>query len=244
MEQELFHQMAELEETHWWFQGRRAILNHIISKLPLSPDAEILEAGCGTGGNLAMLAPYGEVHAVELDETSLGYARGRGVGTVLWGRLPDQIPFQGRRFDLIVLLDVLEHLEEDEKTIATLSSLLKEGGWLVLTVPAFQFLYGPHDVIHHHFRRYNNSGLNLLLQGKGLEITLLNYFNTFLFPFVAAVRLARKLVPSRGSDLSGSRFGLFNRFLCALFGAERHLIDLAPMPFGVSLLAVCRKTKP
>lgn len=233
--------MAGLEETHWWFQGRRAILESIISKLSLPADAAILEAGCGTGGNLAMLARHGEVHAVELDQTSLRYARGRGIGEISWGRLPERIPYEAMNFDLIVVLDVLEHLDEDEKTIAALASRLKDGGWLVVTVPAFQFLYGAHDVIHHHFRRYDYSRLNLLLQGKGLEITLLNYFNTFLFPFIAAVRLARKLAPSAGSDLRGGRFGLLNRLLGALFAAERHLIHRTHMPFGVSLLAVCRK---
>lgn len=244
MEQELFHQMAELEESHWWFQGRRAILNQIIGKLPLPADAEILEAGCGTGGNLPMLARYGAVHAMELDEISLGYARGRGIGTVAWGMLPDRIPYQGRSFDLIVLLDVMEHLEEDEKTVAALTSRLKEGGWLVVTVPAYQFLYGAHDVIHHHVRRYSKSGLNTLLNGKGLEITWLSYFNTFLFPCIAAVRLASKLAPARGSDMSASRFGLLNRLLGVLFSAERHLMNLAPLPFGVSLVAVCRRRRP
>lgn len=233
--------MAKVEDTHWWFQGRRAILNDIISNLSLPAQADILEAGCGTGGNLGMLARYGLVHAMELDETSLGYARGRGIGKVLWGMLPDQIPFEGRKFDLIVLLDVMEHLDEDDKAIASLTSRLNEGGWLVITVPAFQFLYGAHDVIHHHFRRYNKCGLNMVLNGKGLEVTQLSYFNTLLFPCVAAVRLARKLVPARGSDLSGSGFSVLNRLLSALFSAERHLLKLAPLPFGVSLVAVCRK---
>lgn len=241
MQEELFHQMAQLEETHWWFLGRRAILNQVLSKLPLAPGADILEAGCGTGGNLAMLARYGAVHAMELDATSLAYATARGIGTVLRGKLPDEIPFD-KKFDLIVLLDVLEHVEEDEKTLATLASRLKPGGWLVLTVPAYQFLYGPHDAMHHHFRRYNRSGLKTLLVGKGVQITLLSYFNTFLFPLVAAVRLARKLVPARESDLSQSRCTLCNSFLAALFGAERHLIRVAPLPFGVSLVAVCRKS--
>lgn len=233
--------MAAVEDTHWWFQGRRAILNAIISQLGLPAQADILEAGCGTGGNLAMLARYGSVHAMELDETSLGYARGRGTGTVVWGKLPDQIPFDGRKFDLVVLLDVMEHIAEDDEAIKSLTSRLNEGGWLVITVPAFQFLYGAHDVIHHHFRRYNKSGLKTVLCGHGLEITQLSYFNTFLFPFVAAVRLAGKLVPARGSDLGGSSFCIVNRLLSALFGAERHLLKLMPLPFGVSLVAVCRK---
>lgn len=241
MEERLFHQMAELEEIHWWFRGRRAILDHLLSRLPLPPDADILEAGCGTGGNLAMLSRYGAVHAMELDETSLRYAQARGIGTVRPGSLPDQVPFGDRRFDLIAVLDVLEHVERDGDAVASLCARLKEGGWLLVTVPAFQFLYGAHDLSHRHFRRYRRGGMEALLAGNGLEIRLLSYFNTFLFPVVAAARLAQKLVRFGGDDLGRSRPGAVNEGLALLFGLERHLLSLGSLPFGVSLVALCRK---
>lgn len=241
MEKRLFHQMAELEETHWWFRGRRAILDHLLSELSLPPNADILEAGCGTGGNLAMLSRYGNVHAMELDETSLAYAAGRCVGTVCRGSLPEEIPFGDKRFDLIALLDVLEHVERDRDAVGALASRLNEGGWLLVTVPAFQFLYGAHDLNHHHFRRYRRKEVEALLSGNGMRIHLLSYFNTFLFPAIAAARLAQKLVPFAGDDLGRSRPGRVNEALARVFGSERHLLSRTSLPFGVSLVAVCRR---
>src|SRR6185312_16486006 len=112
-------------------------------------------AGCGSGGNLPMLAEFGEVSAFELDEAQLQRARERGIGTIARGSIPDALPFEGQRFDLVVMLDVLEHLEDDHAGLAAVLTRLAPGGFFLATVPAFPMLWSSHDVSHHHFRRYS-----------------------------------------------------------------------------------------
>ena len=151
--------MVRLEECHWWWLSRRAIVESIIRKLALPAGIDILEAGCGTGGNLAMLSQFGNVYGMELDDVARDYAVQRKIGTVEPGKLPDPIPFPGRTFDLIVLMDVLEHLEDDSGCLKALRKRLKPGGSIVISVPALKMLWSPHDDSHHHFRRYTRGWL-------------------------------------------------------------------------------------
>jgi len=234
--------MRSLEERHWWFVGRRRIVGEILASLALPGHARILDAGCGTGGNLQFLSQFGAVTGVELDDDAAALARERGTWPVVKGSLPDGIPFAAQQFDLIVLLDVLEHIEDDGASLRALQGLLAPGGVLVLTVPAFQFLWSPHDEEHHHKRRYGAAGLRGVIENTGLRLSYLSYFNTWLFPMIAAVRLVRKVFPAndvgRDVQLPGPAV---NAMLRAVFGSERRWIGRLRMPFGVSLLAVARK---
>ena len=142
MEQHFYHRMREVEDGHWWFAGRRAIVRQALKSLNLPRAADLLDVGCGTGGNLALLAQFGKVHGVELDDGAADLARRRGVGEIEKGALPDAIPFAAKNFDLAVMLDVLEHIDDDEASLAALGRLLKPRGYLLITVPAFMFL-GP-----------------------------------------------------------------------------------------------------
>jgi SAM-dependent methyltransferase len=238
----IYQQMRSLEDRHWWFSSRRRIVGQILSLVNLPKQARILDAGCGTGGNLNFLSQFGEVTGVELDNGAAALARDRGNCTILKGSLPDKMPFAGQQFDLIVLLDVLEHIDDDKASLRTLQNLLVPRGFLVLTVPAFPFLWSMHDKEHHHKRRYRAKGLQEIIESAGLRIQYLSYFNTWLFPLVAAIRLARRVVPASevGHDINLPK-PLINRMLKALFSSERHWIGQHRMPFGVSLLAVARK---
>ena len=242
MDPHIYRQMRSLEEKHWWFVGRRRIVGEILASLDLPEHARILDAGCGTGGNLQFLSQFGEVTGVELDDGAAALARERGTRPVLKGSLPDGMPFAGQQFDLIVLLDVLEHIDDDSDSLRALAELLAPGGHLVLTVPAFPFLWSPHDEEHHHKRRYRASGLREVVASAGLRLSYLSHFNTWLFPMVAAVRLVRKIFPAhevgRDVQLPGPAV---NSMLRAVFGSERRWIGRLRMPFGVSLLAVARK---
>lgn len=141
-----------------------------------------------------------------------------------------------------MLLDVLEHIDNDVASLRTLAALLAPGGYLILTVPAFPFLWSPHDEEHHHKRRYRAAGLHKVIESTGLRLSYLSHFNTWLFPLVAAIRLARKIYPAnevgRDVQLPGPTV---NSMLQAVFGSERRWIGKLRMPFGVSLLAVARK---
>lgn len=245
MESNIYSLMASLEEDHWWFAARRAIAGKIIERLGLPADARILDAGCGTGGNLAMLSRYGQVEAMELDDQARKLAHAKGITRVLSGRLPDSVPYSREQFDLIVLLDVLEHVEDDKRTLAVLGDLLKPGGYLLVTVPAFPFLWSAHDEVHHHKRRYLLNELRDKVRNAGLELAYATYFNTLLFPLILGVRLLGRLrmAKSESGDLTMPP-PLINRLLFTFFSCERFLLWRWPLPFGVSVLAVARKAAP
>ena len=242
MDASLYQQMRELEDRHWWFEGRRAIVASQLQASSLPHDSKILDLGCGTGGNLTMLSKFGEVLGVELDEQAAQMARERGVAPVIRGKLPDALPLAEASFDCVTLLDVLEHIDDDRGTLAAVNKLLAPGGQVIITVPAFPFLWGPHDEAHHHQRRYRAKQLRGLLQSAGFEITTLSYCNAWLFPVVALVRLVRKCLPkgSAGTELALPSAPL-NALLAMLFASERHLLRRMKLPFGISLLAVAKK---
>lgn len=243
MEAELYAQLATLEDHHWWFMGRRRILQSAILRLVSLPrPARILDAGCGTGGNLAMLSEFGSVVGLEMVSEGAKRAHGRQVAAVCQGRLPDNLPFPGNTFDLAVALDVLEHLDDDEAALQALRALVKPGGSVLLTVPAFSFLWSHHDEVHHHRRRYTLSEVARKLVRAGLRVDYGSYFNTCLFPVVTLVRLCKsklKIHP-QSSDLSLPARPA-NALLRSIFGFERHLIGLIRFPLGVSILAVGTK---
>ncbi|MGY2726639.1 class I SAM-dependent methyltransferase [Thermostichus sp. OS-CIW-26] len=238
MDPEAYEQMAGLEDRHWWFLGRRHILSRVIGSLPLPPSAYILEAGCGSGGNLEMLSRFGKVWAMEKSEIALPLAQARGIGIVAEGELPNRIPFGSQRFDLIALLDVLEHLENDKEALLALSQRLTPSGYLVVTVPAYPWLWSLHDELNHHKRRYTRGQLLSLLKSSGLEVYTLVFFNSFLFPIISGIRIMQKVLRLRESqDLKMPPLWL-NRLLTGIFAAEAYLIPKFSLPFGVSLLAV------
>jgi SAM-dependent methyltransferase len=242
MEREVFERLEALENEHWWFVARRRILASVLAPLvkPLRSPC-ILEAGCGTGGNLAMLRQFGEVHAFEPDKQARLHASETSGLNVLSGDLPSGIPYPSGCFDVIVALDVLEHVEHDEESLTALRERLRPGGAMVVTVPAFPFLWSRHDDIHHHFRRYRECELRGKFERAGFEIVRMTYFNTLLFPLIAALRLIKKMGGSAGSDDEHMPGRLTNVVLRAVFSSERWLVRATSLPFGVSLLAVARR---
>lgn len=241
VESELYQQMRELEEQHWWFVGRRAIVASLLRSSKLPENASLLDLGCGTGGNLAMLSEFGQVVGAERDQQAAQLAHQRGVAPIVRGSLPDGLPLGNETFDCVTLLDVLEHIEDDRTTLEAIHKLLLPAGVLLITVPAFPFLWGAHDVAHHHQRRYRAKGLRQLLEATGYEVTTLSYCNTWLFPIAATVRLLRRYFPAgdAGADLSLPPVPI-NQLLAKLFASERHLLR-AGLPFGVSLVVLAKK---
>lgn len=239
MDRVVYSQMHTSEERHWWFVARRRILASVLQKtLPLVPDRRILELGCGSGGNFEMLRQFGEIWGMELDPQARQLAADRGLATVAEGRLPGQIPFEGA-FDLICLLDVLEHLEFDQESLEAAAARLAVHGRILITVPAFSFLWSSHDVAHHHFRRYTRARLRSLLPRAGLREVTSTYFNTFLFPPICAIRLLSRLIGRTSAASHVGEPGQFtNRLFSAIFASERHFIPGMGFPYGVSLLLV------
>ena len=243
MERKVYEQMAKLDSCHWWFTARRRILDGLIERIVRPPrDARILELGAGTGHNLAMLSRFGEVEASELDPIARGIASERLGRPVVEAALPDLSMFPAKSYDLVALLDVLEHVTDDKGSLAAILERLKPGGALVLTVPINPWMWSAHDVAHHHHRRYRRSEIRKLALDAGYQIELLSPFNSLLFPPIAAVRLVGKLTGKDDSD-DALPSAPVNKALDIIFGLERGLVGRVPLPFGVSLVAVLRRPR-
>ncbi len=242
MERNVYHRLDQIEGEHWWFCARRRILKSVIERFaPSKRPLRILEAGCGTGGNLRMLAEFGSIDAFELDDEAREIARRKLPIDVKSGVLPDGIPFAPGSFDIIAALDVIEHVERDVESLSRLREQLSPGGRLVMTVPALPWLWSRHDATHHHFRRYTRKGLEDTIRRAGLKPVRISYFNTLLFPAVAGVRLLKRTLRLKDEGDDAMPPYMVNGLLKWIFGLESGLVGKVPLPVGVSLLAVAER---
>jgi SAM-dependent methyltransferase len=180
-------QTHRAEDRHWWYRGRRSVLERVIERLRLPARARILDAGCGSGRNMVELARHGTVTGVELSPTSAALARARSIGEVIEGSVLE-MPFASASFDLAVSLDVIEHLDDDLAALRELRRVVAPGGALLITVPAYQWLWSGHDVVNHHYRRYTRRSLLCVAEQAGWESVRTTYFNALLLPVAAALR--------------------------------------------------------
>jgi SAM-dependent methyltransferase len=242
MDQALMKATLEVDEYHWWYRGRRRVIVAELDRLPLAPGARVLDAGCGSGRTLQELTRYGEVHGIELDPGAAELARRRGHGEVRVGRL-EQLPWGPDSFDLITCLDVIEHTPDDRVTLTELRRVTKLGGFLLVTVPAYQALWSFHDEANHHYRRYGRPTLRSAARAAGWSVERVTSFNSLLLAPAAAVRLLQR------------RFGTHNGYTNDLALGPAWLNDVLErplaleaswlaqghtLPAGLSLLAVLR----
>jgi SAM-dependent methyltransferase len=227
--------MAEIDHDHWWFVARRRIIATLIeSQTALPPDARILEMGCGTGSNLALLQRYGRVDAVEPDDQARALSAKRSGLPVKGGLLPDGVALDDGAYDLIAMLDVLEHIPGDHEALVALRPKLAPGGRMLVTVPAMPWLWSAHDVVHQHYRRYTARTLRSTFEATGFRVRHLVYFNSLLFPLVVAARAVGKLTGHKGGD-DAMPSKPVNAILQRVFASERYLVGRGSLPFGVSL---------
>ncbi|MEN8168669.1 MAG: class I SAM-dependent methyltransferase [Pseudomonadota bacterium] len=240
MDPTAYQTMAQTEDTHWWFCARRAILKKMIDHLQLTSDARILEIGSGTGGNLRMLKQFGSVSAIEMDSTArtLSMEKYGDDIDIRGGYFPHDNPFREDKFDLICLFDVLEHIENDESALMGLRDLLADDGKILLTVPAYPWMWSTHDTTLHHKRRYTRSMLQKKITEAGFHIQKLSYFNTLLFPLAVLARLIDKLFSRDTASGTDTPRGLMNALLKNIFMLEHHLLNRINLPFGVSFIAI------
>lgn len=242
MERTVFNRLDQLEGQHWWFAARRKILKNVISQFaPKKSDLRLMEAGCGTGGNLQMLSSFGKLEAFELDDEARDIAKSKLPMDIKSGMLPDQVPYQDGSFDVVVAFDVIEHVEKDVESLAKLGQQLAPGGRLVMTVPAMPWLWSKHDETHHHYRRYTSASLNEALLKAGLKPLRISYFNTLLFPMIAGLRLVRKVFGITETADDAMPSAAVNGVLKSIFGFESNWVGKVSVPVGVSLLAVAQR---
>lgn len=238
MERIVYEQMAELDQRHWWYRARREVLAALIRRRVRPPkEAAILEIGCGTGHNLAMLGQFGRVDALEVDAGARAIAEQRLGRPVLSAPLPDLSGVAEAHYDMIGAFDVIEHIADDAAAISSIARRLKPGGKLVVAVPAHQWMWSAHDSVNHHHRRYSKARLRRLIAASPLKLEAIGYFNSLLFPLAVAQRLASRLSGKDDSNLTLPPKPL-NYALERGFAAERLLIGRVPLPPGLSLFAI------
>ncbi|MBN8840888.1 MAG: class I SAM-dependent methyltransferase [Sphingomonadales bacterium] len=236
MDRRVYDRMAEHDSTHWWYRARRDILADFITREGHLPrQARILEIGCGTGHNLPMLASFGTVDAIEIDPAARDIASQRLGKPVGAAPLPSLTDVPKGQYDLIAVLDVVEHIEDDVAALRAMRERLAPGGRILITVPAHQWMWSAHDVVNHHHRRYSKTTLAEAIAAAGLRPRKLGYFNSLLFPLAAGARVAGRLTGRDDSDDSPPP-GPVNRLFETIFRIERHLVGRVPMPPGVSIL--------
>ena len=191
MDREYELQTHRAEERHWWYRGRRKVLNRVIKDLGLPQHARILDAGCGSGRNMVELSRYGTVSAIEVSPASVALARERCAGEVVEGSVLE-MPFADASFDLAASLDVIEHLEDDVGALRELRRVVAPGGALLATVPAYQWLWSGHDEINHHYRRYTRRSLARAGTSAGWHEVRTTYFNSLLLPIAILLRVLER----------------------------------------------------
>jgi SAM-dependent methyltransferase len=235
-------QTHQAEDRHWWYRGRRTVIEGVLRGLGLPAGARILDAGCGSGRNMLDLARHGTVTGVELSPASAALARARQAGEVYEGSVLE-MPFPDGSFDLAVSLDVIEHLEDDLSALRELRRAVAPGGALLLTVPAYQWLWSGHDVINHHHRRYTRRSLQRVAEQAGWHQVRTTYFNSLLLPVAILLRVMDRV----DTKTTESSLDLWvppeplNWLLERPLALEAALIARGGrIPSGLSLLAVYR----
>lgn len=242
MENHLYRELYDLENKHWWFVSKRKIVLSLLEKyLPAGANHQILDVGCGSGLMLNDLIRFGTVYGVDYSEEALRFSAMNFDGVLRHGFLPGGIPFPDDSFDVIVALDILEHIEEDTASLEDIKRHLKDGGICLVTVPAHMFLWSGHDVVHDHKRRYTREMLRERIEHAGLKILKLSYYNSLLFiPITVARTLNRLMNRQNGSDAQMPNL-FMNIMLQRIFSFEALCLEHFDFRAGVSLIAVLGK---
>lgn len=251
MQQHTYAIMRRVEETHWWFAGRRQIIRSFLERLchdlngkssgrggqqPLN----ILDVGCGTGANLEMLSEFGETEGVDVSSEALSFCRERGLERVKQGEA-EALPYEDSSFDLVTGLDVVEHLDDDLAGLKEMRRVLLPGGHALVFVPAFMFLWGVQDDISHHRRRYTLAQLNRVVSEAGFKTERASYVNISFFVPILLGRLLMRALRIRPESENNITIGFLNGVLGKLFGAESLALRYLNFPFGVSIICVARR---
>lgn len=237
MERNYYDKYENLEKTHWWHQARIKILSDLVSSNLNEKDIKILNAGAATGLTSVMLNEFGEVISLEYDRKTFEKLNQKKNIRAVNGSLT-QLEFDDNTFDVICCFDVLEHIQDEAKALNEIYRCLKPGGLLILTVPAYMFLWSSHDEEMHHFRRYTKLGLNKTLNLNNFKNIRSTYFNFILFH---PIYIFRKIFTSHNKNYEQVNKGLINTLLKYLFLLDKYILRIVNIPYGVSIFTVHKK---
>jgi 2-polyprenyl-3-methyl-5-hydroxy-6-metoxy-1,4-benzoquinol methylase len=241
VEEAFYRTVHEIEKTHWWCVARRRIVEDVIDRrIELPAGARVLDIVCGTGAVLEALSARFEAYGTDASQLAIDLCRQRGLTNAFCCTL-ETFPHKDLRFDLVILLDVVEHIDDDLGMLQAARRSLKAGGWTLVTAPAYQFLWGPHDVVNHHKRRYSRAGLRRVLLAAGLELRMLSYFNTILFPAALLAWAGEKLTGVKADPRPRVPPAPVNALLATVFSMEKYLLRGVTLPYGLSLIALARR---
>jgi SAM-dependent methyltransferase len=242
VEEQYYPLVYEVEERHWWFRGRRAVLSALLRRAGIEPPVRVLDAGCGTGRNLQDYRRLGPVTGVDPSATAVEFCRERGLGGIIQAGV-ESLPFEAAAFDLILATDVLEHVDDDLAALLELRRVAAADAMLVMTVPAYMWLWTASDDALQHRRRYSRRELAERAAAAGWEPVIATYFNSILLPPIALARALRgRFGNGRRPELEVTP-PLLDRVLAAPIRIEASLIAHgASLPAGVSVGMVCRST--
>jgi SAM-dependent methyltransferase len=240
MDDATIDEMSALEDRHWWFVGKRLLVAALLGDRLGRPGLRVLDVGCGTGGVLAYLASQAETVGVDRSRQARAHSRRRGIDRIACADM-DRLPFAPGGFDLVLMLDVLEHFEDDAAVVASARRLLRPGGALLASVPAFQALWSAHDEAVQHVRRYDARRLRQALEAGGLTVRRLTYTNVVALPPAAIVRMLLPRLGLRREDGTDFRVHspLVNGLLVAAYRLEAAALRVLPrIPLGLSIAAL------
>jgi SAM-dependent methyltransferase len=249
MDRIAYETFAKLEHTHFWFVSRRRIFFDLLDReFAGTPTAgrRVLEIGCGAGGMLGPLQRYGEVSGLDVDHEYVRYCKDRGFANVLCGS-GYELPFADGSFDLVCLFDTIEHIPDDERALREVLRVLRPGGAVFVSVPAYQWLWSQNDKTAHHHRRYTARRLARVLRAAGLQPRRVSYFNTLLLPLIVPSVLWQKLMdrlgrlPAGYNNMSVQLPAALNRAFTAIMSAERFALRWLSFPCGHSVIALARR---
>jgi SAM-dependent methyltransferase len=241
---EVYDFIAQNEEDHWWYESRRLIFVSVLEKAlkGFSRAEKIYDIGCGGGGNFAVWSTFSDACiGVDISEKALTSSRKFAYKELLLTEAGDLSKIASEDASLVALCDVIEHLEDDGRALEEVFRVVKPGGFVFVTVPAFGFLWGGADKLSLHKRRYTKKQLTQLLHRAHFKSVRSTYFNTFLFFPILVVRLMERFLKIDSNMECEPVHGVLNNVLKVIFGSERHLVRHVNLPLGVSLMALARK---
>ncbi|HET6978264.1 MAG TPA: class I SAM-dependent methyltransferase [Pyrinomonadaceae bacterium] len=242
MKEHTYPIMFRVEQSHWWYTGRRKILARFVDEIcrqVTDRRPKILDVGCGTGANLLMLSEFGDAEGVDISEDALAFCRERGLDKVRLGN-GEELPYADSTFDLVTGLDVVEHMDDDLAGLCEMRRVLRPGGRVLLFVPTFMFLWGLQDDVSNHRRRYRLPELRRVLDKAGFEIERATYANITFFLPILVVRKLMRLTGIKTESENTITVSALNGVLGRVFGAESWILKRMNLPFGVSGLCVAR----